>query len=299
MLEKHAGKSVLVLDAGNALFRATGQDDDASKKRAKFILDTMSELGTNVMAVGSRDLAAGLPWLRDAAKGSKVKLLSANLRDGGKPVFDASAVFTLGKVKVGVVAASPASTGIPPLVAVTEEVKKLRPRVDVVVLLAAVPYADALQLSTELKGQLDFVLQSGDSRVTMPQLSEGNVVIGAGERGRSIGKLDVTLGGKGAWVNLQQVETDKQLLENIETRMNELKERRKGITDKKALADFDSTLKDFEKRRAEQAKKANAAVAPGARSFKVEWIALDAAVGDDEPLKAKVLEHEPTYAAPH
>ncbi len=298
IIEKQEGKP-LILDAGNALFRAPGLDDDASKKRAKFILDAMGELGTQVMAVGARDLGVGLPWLREAAKDSKVKLLSANLRDGGKPVFDASTVLTSGKVKVGVIGASPASTGIPPLVAVTEELKKLRPKVDLVVLLAAMPYADALQLSTELKGQLDFVLQSGDSRGTPAQLSEGNVVIGSGERGRSVGKLTVNPVGKGAWVNLDQAAADKALLDGLDARMKELKERRKGITDKKALADFDATLKDFEKRRAEQAARANAAVAPGARTFKLEWLALDSALGDDEAMKKRVLEFEPTYAAPH
>src|SRR5207244_4669872 len=108
----------------------------------------------------------------------------------------------------------PSSTGLAPLGAVTDEVKKLRPRVDVLVVLAAVPYADALQISTELKGQLDFVLQSGDARVTMPQLSEGNVVIGAGERGRSLGKLTVTLNGRGAWVNGDQSANDKAALDS-------------------------------------------------------------------------------------
>jgi hypothetical protein len=58
-------------------------------------------------------------------------------------------------------------------------------------------------------------------------------------------------------------------------------------------------MKDYEKRRAEQAARANAAVAPGARTFKLAWVSLDTAVGDDAPLKAKVLEYEPGYAAPH
>src|SRR6187549_975073 len=159
LLEKQEGHP-LVLDAGNALFRATGLDDPDSKKRAKFILETMGVLGTQVMAVGDRDLGAGLPFLLDAAKGSKVKLLSANLRDQGKAVFEPSAVLPYGKLKVGVIGVSPASRGIPPLVAVTEEMKKLKRKVDVIVVLAAVPYADALQLTTELKGQLDIVLQS-------------------------------------------------------------------------------------------------------------------------------------------
>ena len=33
--------------------------------------------------------------------------------------------------------------------------------------------------------------------------------------------------------------------------------------------------------------------------LKLTWLALDSTVADDGPLKAKVLEYEPTYAAPH
>ncbi|MBL8957599.1 MAG: 5'-nucleotidase [Myxococcaceae bacterium] len=299
VLEQVGGKP-LVIDAGNALFRATGLDDEDSKKRAKFIFETMAALGTQAMAVGERDLGAGLPFLLELAKGSKVKLLSANLREKGKAPFDASMVVASGKLKVGVIGASPASKGIPPLVAVGDEVKKLKGKVDVLIVLAAMPYPDALQLSTELKTQVDFIVQSGDSRQTPAQLSEGNVVIGAGERGRGVGRLEVTsAGGKGPWVNLDQAKIDQQLLEGLESRIKELKERRKGITDKKALADFDATLKDFDGRRAELAAKANAGSAKGARAFKLQWVALDATVGDDEALKAKVLLFEPTYAAPH
>jgi 2',3'-cyclic-nucleotide 2'-phosphodiesterase (5'-nucleotidase family) len=292
-------KGALVLDAGNALFRAVGVDDAPAKERAKFILKTLGELGTQAMAVGRRDLVGGLPFLLEAAKGSKLKLLSANLRDGDKAPFEPSAVFTVSGVKVGVIGLSPAETGLPPLVSAQDEVKKLKPKVDVVVLLAAVPYADAVQLSTELKTQVDLVLQSSDSRGTFPQLSEGNVIISSGERGRSIGKLDLKLTGKGPWVNADQAKQDEQLLNGLEARIKDLQARRAGVTDKAALKDLDATLDDFNKRRAELTKKASAATAPGVRSVKLEWVAMDATVGDDEALKAQVLKFEPTYAAPH
>jgi 2',3'-cyclic-nucleotide 2'-phosphodiesterase (5'-nucleotidase family) len=298
VLEKLAG-AALVVDAGNALFRAAGLDDDASKKRARFILDTMGGLGTQVMAVGTRDLVAGLPWLVAAAKGNKMKLLSANLRDQGKAPFEPSAVLKSGSTRVAFIGVSPAETGLAPLAAVTDEVKKLKGKADVIVVLAAVPYADALQISTELKGQIDFVLQSSESRASFPQLSEGNVVIGSGERGRTVGKLTLGLSGRGPWVNLDQANNDKAALDSLDQRIKELKDRRAAITDKKALADFDGTLADFNKRRAELQKAASAATASGSRTFKAEWVSLDASVGDDEALKAKVLEYEPTYAAPH
>jgi 2',3'-cyclic-nucleotide 2'-phosphodiesterase (5'-nucleotidase family) len=293
----------LVLDAGNALFRAPGLSDEAAKQRAKFVLDTMGALGTQVMAVGTRDLVAGLPWLLEASKGAKVKLLSANLRektkDGERAPLDGSTVLTAGALKVGVIGASPADTGGPALPAVREQLKKLKGKVDLTVLLAAVPYPDVLQLSTELKGDIDLILQSSDSRGSNPQWNEGNEVISSGERGRSVGRLDLNLAGKGPWVNVDQVATEKQLLEGLDARVKELKERRKGVTDKAALQELDTTLIEMTKRRDEQAKKAGAGTAQGARTLKLTWVALDKNLADDEPLKAEVLKYEPTYAAPH
>jgi 2',3'-cyclic-nucleotide 2'-phosphodiesterase (5'-nucleotidase family) len=289
----------LVLDAGNALFRAPGLTDDQSKERAKFVLETMNELGTQVMAVGARDVVAGVPFLVQASKGLKLKLLSANLRENDKAPFEGSTVLTAGGLKVGVIGVSPAAMGLPPLPAVKEQIGKLKGRVDLLVVLAAIPFADAMQLSSALKTDVDLVFQSSDSRGSTPQWNEGNLVISAGERGRSLGRVDLNLAGKGPWVNLDQTAQDGELLKGLEQRLAELKERRKGITDKKALAEFDTTIADFAKRRDDQAKKASAATAGDARSLKLNWVSLDRTVADDEPLKKKVLKYEPTYAAPH
>jgi 2',3'-cyclic-nucleotide 2'-phosphodiesterase (5'-nucleotidase family) len=294
-----AGAPRLVLDAGNALFRAVGLNDDVAKERAHFVLATMDELGTQVMAVGARDLSAGVPFLLQAAKGLKVKLLSANLRDNGKAVFDGSTVLTAGGLKIAVIGISPPSFGVPAVGAVRDELKKLKGKRDLTVVLAAVPYADALQLSTELKTEVDLILQSSDSRGSSPQWSEGNLVVSSGERGRQLGRLDLGLSGKGPWVNVGQVEQDKALLAGLDQRLDELKQRRKAATEKAVIQDLDQTLVDMTKRRNDQAKKASAATAPGARTLKLEWISLDRTVVDDEPLKQRVLKIEPTYAAPH
>jgi len=97
-LDKLAPANVLVLDSGNALFANAGVATEAEKARATFILGVMEQLGTKAMAVGQRDLSAGLPFLQGLAKTSKVKLLSANLLRAGKRVFDAGVVIDAGGV---------------------------------------------------------------------------------------------------------------------------------------------------------------------------------------------------------
>ncbi len=111
--ERAAGLPVVLMDAGNALFREPGRPTDAlAPKKAELVLEQMEALGTVAMAVGHRDLSLGLPYLQKATRGlKKLKPLSANLVDkAGKAPFAASLVVEAGGLKVGVVGVSPEGT---------------------------------------------------------------------------------------------------------------------------------------------------------------------------------------------
>ena len=70
---------MLVLDAGNALFKFSQAGGDPTEKaRSELLLKQMDAMGTSAMAVGARDLTLGLDYLKNGAKGLKMKLLSAN-----------------------------------------------------------------------------------------------------------------------------------------------------------------------------------------------------------------------------
>jgi 2',3'-cyclic-nucleotide 2'-phosphodiesterase (5'-nucleotidase family) len=274
----------LVLDSGNALFRNTGLDDSESKQRAKTVFRAMAEMGAKAMAVGARDLGAGVPFLVELGRTSPLKVLSANLRHAGKPMFDASTLVTVAGLRVGLVGVSPASTGVAALEPVREQVQRFSEKVDLVVVLAAAPYDEAMQLAEALKGQVDFVLQSSDSRTNLPmQTAAGTWVISSGERGRSVGKLNLRVAGKGLWVNESQRSQDQSAVESLDSKIRELKERRKGISDPKAAAQFDGTLREFSQRRAELARKTQAGNAQSPRTFRLEWVPLDTSFGNAPP----------------
>ena len=82
----------LVFDSGNALFAFEGPQDESTKPRAKFILETMGKLGTKVMAAGAKDLNFGATWLKQTAAKTGVTILSANLLENGNRAFDGSMV---------------------------------------------------------------------------------------------------------------------------------------------------------------------------------------------------------------
>ncbi len=307
VLDGLRGANVLVLDAGNALYRNAGAAGPEDAPRAKLVFDMMARLGTQAMVVGQRDLSGGVAALQKLAEGSKVKLLSANLTRAGKPVFDAGVVLDVGGVKVGIVgvtAPGPVApeadvTASAPLAAAQAALAKLGKR-DVTVVLAATSYADAMNLSRELKGATDLVIQSGEFRGTVPpQRVEDSapILLGSGQRGQALSKATVTVGkGHGPLVDLSVVAREKEQLAFVDGQVKSLEERLAKAKDKRAAADFGKLLGDLKRRQVEL----NAAIAQktpaGARTLDFQWVVLGSDIADDAAWKAEVLKVEPTYA---
>ncbi len=299
----------LVFDTGNALFAFEGPQDESTKPRARFILDTMGKLGTKVMAAGAKDLNFGSTWLKQAAAKSGVTILSANLTDQGKKPFEGSMVIAVNGVRIGFIAVcAPGEVAMPGnklvatdmLVAVKEELAKLKGKTDLLVLLAAVRQADALALSSAFKSDIDFILTSSDSRGMLPaQKADGTWMMNPGARGQAVASLALKLDGKGAFVDLAEVGREKELLTSLEARLAEFEPRVKATTDPKAKELMQQTVNDLKARRAEQKKKVDVGVSPTARTFDYTYIVLGDQIVDDAPLKVEVLKHEPTYAGAH
>lgn len=310
MLESLKGEPLLVLDSGNALFRAPGVSDEPMRQRARFILDAMGRLGTKAMAVGVRDLPGGVDFLKETAKAAGVQLLSANLKKDGKPAFDGTATYTVNGVTVGIVGVTapgalpdlPGVTADATLPAVKAALKSLKKR-DVTIVLAATSYADALQLAQELKAQVDFVIQSGEFRGSQPpqQIEGGSAyVMASAQKGQALSKVELSLGSaKGGFIDLTTVERDKQQLTFVESQLKTIEDRIKAAKDPAGTKDLKATRDLLSDRR--KALKANVdkQVSPTARTMKQTWLLLGSDVKDDEALKAEVLKYEPTYAGAH
>lgn len=310
MLDKLAPANVLVLDSGNALFANAGVATEPEKARAKFILGVMEQLGTRVMAVGQRDLSAGLPFLLELSRTSKVKMLSANLQRDGKPVFEAGVVITAGGVKVGLIgltAVGPVApdknvTSVATLEAARAALKSLGPR-DVTIVLAATTYADGMQLSTELKNEVDFVIQSGEFRGTQPaqRMDETSALLFASaQKGQALAKVQLVLGSpKGPFLDLSVSERDQQQLEFLGSQVKTLEERLAAVKDRSAMGDLKKTLAELKKRQKDVSASIAQKAGPNARTVKLDWVLLGQQVADDPSIKAEVLKFEPTYSGSH
>ncbi|MFP2904492.1 5'-nucleotidase [Pyxidicoccus sp. 3LFB2] len=306
---------MLVLDAGNALFKSrdSGEAPDA-KARAELLLSQMDAQGTAAMAVGARDLVLGVDFLKKGTKKAKLKLLSANLVDDkGKPLFPASLVTDVGGVKVGVVGVSPATAQAPavkgrPVLkalpvepAVAAEVKRLREqeKVDVVVVLAAVPYDEALRVSEKVDG-VDFVVQSHEGRGQgMAQRQAFATMIPPGDRGRQLAKLELSLDGAGRFTDISEQSRARQNLGIVENNLVKAKERLAAEKDPARKASYEQAVAGLEARRAALKKVAEGGATAGGRTHLLSYIQLGSDVPADPAVQKLVERIEPPGSAAH
>lgn len=253
------------------------------------------------MAAGARDLNEGAQFLKQNAAKAKVTVLSANLRRAGKPIFPASIIKRIGGARVGLIGASPPGKmlqadleGLPVREALAEA-RRLRPKVDVVVVLAAVSYADALQLSKEAGKDVDFILQSNESRgVGSAQNMGDNFVVPTGERGRQIGRLELQLAGRGPFVDTDERRRVEQTLDNLDRQLTNLKRRQKEDATPATQKALEQTQANFEGRKAiVQKELASLASAFQRKSFTLKFETLGPDVPDDPRLKELVTRLEP------
>ncbi len=312
-LERAQGLPLVLMDAGNALFKeTTRREDPLVQQRAELVLEQMEALGTVAMAVGERDLSHGLSYLQKAARArsKKMKLLSANLVDkAGKAPFAASMVVEAGGVKVGVVGVSPEGTpagepgltGRPPKEAALAEAHKLRQarKVDVVVVLAAIPYQEAVKLALLANEAVDFVVQSHDAKgIGIGELVGSHAAIfPAGERGKQLARLELSVDGPGPSKDLGSGSRARQQLRVVETNLQRANERLASTRDEPTRAELTRTIVELEGRLRQLETEVEVKAPEGGRAHQLSYVTLGLAVADDPALKQRVEQLQPSGAA--
>ena len=293
----------LILDSGNALFRFASPPSTDDQRRAGFILSAMGRMGTLAMGVGPRDLSAGPLFLKAHSADAGVRPLSANLAQGGKALFEGSIAIERGGLHIGVIGVS--GTGVstafpelsvaPPLESVLRERARLKAaKVSLIVVLAAMPLVEALELSKGLASQVDVVVQSDDFRDGPPQVMSGVVLASGGQRGRAVNALTLDgLTGKpgAAWSDASAAKTQSERALVLESRLVELKARAERATDPEAKKQALALVADLRRSRDDATREASR-VSEGPR-FSFERVDLDALVGEDAELKRIAEAFEP------
>jgi 2',3'-cyclic-nucleotide 2'-phosphodiesterase (5'-nucleotidase family) len=311
--ERARGLPLVLMDAGNALFREpTRQAEPLVQQKAELVLEQMEAQGTVAMAVGERDLSQGLAYLQKATRGpkKKMKLLSANLVDkAGKAPFAASMVVEAGGLKVGVVGVSPEGApagepslkGRPPKEAALAEARKLRQsrKVDVVVVLAAMPYQEAVKLALLANDAVDFVVQSHDVKgMGIGELVGSHAaVFPAGELGKQVTRLELSVEGPGPSVDLGTATRARKQLQVVEDNLLKAHERLASAKDEQTRGDLTRTIVELEGRMRQLESEMDVKAPKGGRAHQLSYIPLGLVVADDPTLKQRVEQLQPSGTA--
>jgi 2',3'-cyclic-nucleotide 2'-phosphodiesterase (5'-nucleotidase family) len=172
--------------------------------------------------------------------------------------------------------------------------------VDVVVVLAAVPYPEAVKLSAEAGESVDFILQAHDNRG--PGVSQRNDfanLVPTGERGRQIGQLQLSVGGKGPFVDLSETERAEQSLKILDSNLQQARQSQAAAKDEKTRKTWEETIASFEGRRKALAQQVETGKQGAERTLRLSYIQLGGEVPDDPELKQRVERIEPPGSASH
>jgi 2',3'-cyclic-nucleotide 2'-phosphodiesterase (5'-nucleotidase family) len=201
--------AVTLLDAGNFSDNPTSEGE--SKTRA--LVEGMNRLGYVAANVGERELTAGFQGFERATEGARFPFLSANVvrKEDGKPVFAPTTIVEIPRtggtpVRVGVIGltrqnpalqkAGPDGTTLvvaDPAKSLEAFLPELRATSDVVVLLAAMPEAEARVLA-DAHPDIDVVLGASGGTVSPEEAAAGKPTVRyTGVQGRFLGEVRVTL----------------------------------------------------------------------------------------------------------
>jgi 2',3'-cyclic-nucleotide 2'-phosphodiesterase (5'-nucleotidase family) len=294
--ESRAAGPTVVVGSGDALFRRPeipGPAAAGCEARARLILQELGRVGIAGMAVGERDLAMGARWLLREAAEAKVPLLAANVRDAqGKAPFAATAMVREGGKAIGLVGATmpgPLPEGLTaadPAPFIREAVAALRKEgAELVVGLLHLNYEATRKLLGEVEG-MDLAMIAHEGRFLRPETLGKTLAMGAGDRGRQLGKLTLYTATTGPWGDAGRGESALQDLRSME-RSRQQAEKREREAKTNTERDAYRKVAEVQSGRAAELRKVVSQV-PQGRLYKNAYLTLDGKVGDDAEVASAV-----------
>jgi hypothetical protein len=163
-----------------------------------------------------------------------------------------------------------------------------------------VPYLEAVKLSQEAGNAVDLILQSHENRGQgVPQRNDFATLVPTGERGRQIGHLTLSVGGKGPFVDLSEAERARQNLKFLDSNLQQARQSLAAAKDEKTRKTWEETIASFETRRKALALQVESGKQGLERTLRLSYIQLGGNVQDDAGVKQLVERIEPPGSASH
>ncbi len=210
---RDTASNVVLVESGGFF----GADLNYGREKAELTLKSLGLMNYDAIVVGEEDLAFGLDYLVKRAQADRLPVLGANLymADGTLAFSPRKVVTTAGGLKVGMIGVLDPALTLPPkaqqekVVAkpmqpeVARHVSALRDSVDLVVLVAHVPRAKAMQLASDNPG-IDLIVHGHDGRPVRRLKPRGNAyLLQVSDKGRYVGKAYVELADGGGVAAIQ------------------------------------------------------------------------------------------------
>lgn len=216
----------LIVTGGNLLFtrgRLTSEDAEAAKITAETVLRAHQKMGAGFAAIGSQDLEAGLPFLRQYHTPPAFTWLSLNLVDPSSraPLFAPVLYRQVGGINIAILALTDHAalsldqkdiqvadwrTTLP------EALAALDKESDFVLLLSNYSLSENMEMARS-NPTIDLILQAGHALGNMPPTVVKNTLITQTEiRGKYLGVMEIAWNGRGGGWQEEGEQTASPLL---------------------------------------------------------------------------------------
>ncbi len=301
---KNEVDEVLILDAGNSLFKPKDSPSPNERKKARLILKAYRRMSYQAVNIGSDDLLAGIEFLKELQKGMHLPFLSANLLDGvaGKPIFKSHLIVDLGEIRVGIFGLTSdvrQNEGVTPegyflsnpIAAAQGIVAELTKECDIIVALSNLVSLKEYHKLVQGVDGIQFIIGSGGKGSTRQIIrSDGDrnaFLFQARPKGQYLGRIDVkVVKGSRNFVDLGQKANLERQIDSIERQLDSYQRgtgRAKSIPQDKREV-YIKKLEEFRKRTKARLK-ALERDSKGNSTFFHSTISLDDKVQDDPTIK--------------
>lgn len=242
----------MLIDAGDLLFkmpRPSQKSKEAASRKMDIFVRAYNELGYDAFNIGINDLAVGTAFLKDFESKAHFPFISANIVDSdGNPIFTPYTIVDRNGMRIGIVGVTTGNSYVEGieyknvLETARQMQQVLQPKTDFLVLMASVfnPDAKAIQ-GSDLR--YDLILRTHTSRFSRyaKKVNEG-YFIETGKQGKYL--QFVTIHREVPTAPLINVSREKQRIDFIERRLDELRANTGDKSLEEAYADNKPTL-DF------------------------------------------------------
>jgi len=218
--------NVILLDVGN-LFGGSGEE---GRRRAEVTVASMDLMGYDVLNLGAGEFRFGRPFLEEQRENASFPFLSANLvtPDSGERPYAAYVVEEAGHLKVGIIGlVSPERyrghelAAQDPLTALKAVLPEVKEEAHLVIALAQMSYAEAVDLLRNVEGINVMVIGDGGGSATAPVEINGVLLVQCAHWGMAVGELQIMGNTDGQIVDYrwrssvldEQIADDSQMVE--------------------------------------------------------------------------------------